>query len=378
MASPVAGVHCVTGGRPGPVGPGRRQPGVRPRQRAPGRAGPGPRAPGVGGGDPGCSAPLSSGPPGCCRRNGLEPTFASSTTPVGPDRCGASSPPAVAVGVTMPFIACVAVFTDARSAAWLQGFPGLVLEPDEGRQVLTAADPREAGIRGGGRAGPSDAGHPRRRRREPLRFRHGRVRRRRASRRSWPRWQPACGRAPDRSVAPRRDQRPVATTPSARRPRSCSWSARHEHRAAAPAWARSTSSSTRVRGRAPALVGLSLALARVQHPEARGRERLGQPRRRAERVRTPHVQVRRAIREDEVGDRDPAGGAQGRGAAPRRAVGGPPPTRPPRAGRPQLRARADRDLLHPGARRTRRPGHSMAAPATLAGRRLDGDEAGSG
>jgi 5,10-methylenetetrahydrofolate reductase len=52
-----------------------------------------------------------------------------------------------AVGVTMPFIACVAVFTDARSAAVLQGFPGLVLEPDEGRQVLTAADPREAGIR---------------------------------------------------------------------------------------------------------------------------------------------------------------------------------------------------------------------------------------
>ena len=47
----------------------------------------------------------------------------------------------------MPFIACVAVFTDARSAAVLQGFPGLVLEPNEGRQVLTAADPREAGIR---------------------------------------------------------------------------------------------------------------------------------------------------------------------------------------------------------------------------------------
>jgi 5,10-methylenetetrahydrofolate reductase len=52
-----------------------------------------------------------------------------------------------AVGVTMPFIACVAVFTDARSAAVLQGFPGLVLDPDECRQVLTAADPREAGIR---------------------------------------------------------------------------------------------------------------------------------------------------------------------------------------------------------------------------------------
>jgi 5,10-methylenetetrahydrofolate reductase len=52
-----------------------------------------------------------------------------------------------ALGVTMPFLPCVAVFTDARSAAVLQGFPGLVLEPDERRQVLTAADPREAGIR---------------------------------------------------------------------------------------------------------------------------------------------------------------------------------------------------------------------------------------
>jgi 5,10-methylenetetrahydrofolate reductase len=50
------------------------------------------------------------------------------------------------IGVTTPFVACVAVFTDAHSAAVLQGFPGLVLEPDECRQVLTAADPREAGI----------------------------------------------------------------------------------------------------------------------------------------------------------------------------------------------------------------------------------------
>ena len=51
-----------------------------------------------------------------------------------------------AIGVITPFVACVAVFTDAHSAAVLQGFPGLVLEPDECRQVLTAADPREAGI----------------------------------------------------------------------------------------------------------------------------------------------------------------------------------------------------------------------------------------
>jgi 5,10-methylenetetrahydrofolate reductase len=51
-----------------------------------------------------------------------------------------------AVGVNLPFLACVAVFTDAGSAAVLQGFPGLVLEDDERRRVLGSADPREAGI----------------------------------------------------------------------------------------------------------------------------------------------------------------------------------------------------------------------------------------
>jgi 5,10-methylenetetrahydrofolate reductase len=51
-----------------------------------------------------------------------------------------------AVGVALPFLACVAVFTDAGSAAVLEGFPGLVLEHDERRRVLDSADPREAGI----------------------------------------------------------------------------------------------------------------------------------------------------------------------------------------------------------------------------------------
>lgn len=50
------------------------------------------------------------------------------------------------LGVTIPFVACVAVFTDARSAAVLDAFPGLQLDREAVHQVLSASDPVSAGI----------------------------------------------------------------------------------------------------------------------------------------------------------------------------------------------------------------------------------------
>jgi 5,10-methylenetetrahydrofolate reductase len=51
-----------------------------------------------------------------------------------------------AAGVTLPFVAAVAVYTDERSARVLQRFPGLHLEEDQVEQVLTAPDTVTAGI----------------------------------------------------------------------------------------------------------------------------------------------------------------------------------------------------------------------------------------
>lgn len=51
-----------------------------------------------------------------------------------------------AVGVTVPIIAGVAVYTDERSAAVLQNFPGLQLDPEQVSAVLDAPDPVNAGI----------------------------------------------------------------------------------------------------------------------------------------------------------------------------------------------------------------------------------------
>ncbi|WP_228387783.1 MULTISPECIES: methylenetetrahydrofolate reductase [unclassified Nocardioides] len=51
-----------------------------------------------------------------------------------------------ALGVTIPVIAAVAVYTDERSARVLQRFPGLHLEDDRVEAVLGAPDVREAGI----------------------------------------------------------------------------------------------------------------------------------------------------------------------------------------------------------------------------------------
>jgi len=50
------------------------------------------------------------------------------------------------IGVSLPLIAGVAVYTDQRSAAVLQNFPGLELDPEPVARVLAAADPVAAGI----------------------------------------------------------------------------------------------------------------------------------------------------------------------------------------------------------------------------------------
>jgi 5,10-methylenetetrahydrofolate reductase len=53
---------------------------------------------------------------------------------------------ALAAGATVPFVAAVAVYTDERSARVLQRFPGLHLDDAAVERVLTAPDPRAAGI----------------------------------------------------------------------------------------------------------------------------------------------------------------------------------------------------------------------------------------
>jgi methylenetetrahydrofolate reductase (NADPH) len=58
---------------------------------------------------------------------------------------------AAQAGVTIPVIAAVAVFTDARSAAVLSGLPGLDLDPAAIEAVLADPDPVRAGIRAAGR-----------------------------------------------------------------------------------------------------------------------------------------------------------------------------------------------------------------------------------
>jgi methylenetetrahydrofolate reductase (NADPH) len=50
------------------------------------------------------------------------------------------------IGVTIPLIASVAIYTDERSARVLQRFPGLDLDADRVEAVLAAADPYRAGI----------------------------------------------------------------------------------------------------------------------------------------------------------------------------------------------------------------------------------------
>jgi hypothetical protein len=63
-----------------------------------------------------------------------------------PARVAAFVAAAHAAGVTLPFVAGVAVYTDEPSARVLQRFPGLHLDGAVVERVLAAPDPREAGI----------------------------------------------------------------------------------------------------------------------------------------------------------------------------------------------------------------------------------------
>jgi 5,10-methylenetetrahydrofolate reductase len=63
-----------------------------------------------------------------------------------PGRLAAFAGAARAAGATLPMIAGVAVYTDDRSAAVLQRFPGLHLDPAQVAAVLAAPDPEAAGI----------------------------------------------------------------------------------------------------------------------------------------------------------------------------------------------------------------------------------------
>lgn len=63
-----------------------------------------------------------------------------------PARVAAFVAAAGAAGATLPFVAGVAVYTDEPSARVLQRFPGLHLDGAVVERVLSAADPRTAGI----------------------------------------------------------------------------------------------------------------------------------------------------------------------------------------------------------------------------------------
>jgi 5,10-methylenetetrahydrofolate reductase len=88
---------------------------------------------------------------------GLRPARVLSKQRAGAGACflnHAGTPQAVAdfvaacrdLGVTLPFVAGVAVYTDERSARVLQAFPGLHLDDSAVERVLSAPDPEEAGI----------------------------------------------------------------------------------------------------------------------------------------------------------------------------------------------------------------------------------------
>ncbi len=63
-----------------------------------------------------------------------------------PERVAAFVAAARAAGATLPFVAAVAVYTDAPSARVLQRFPGLAVDPDAVAAVLAAPDPVAAGV----------------------------------------------------------------------------------------------------------------------------------------------------------------------------------------------------------------------------------------
>jgi methylenetetrahydrofolate reductase (NADPH) len=63
-----------------------------------------------------------------------------------PDTVAGFIKDARAAGLSIPVIAAVAVFTDEMSAAVLEGLPGLALDQEVVKQVLSAPDPVAAGI----------------------------------------------------------------------------------------------------------------------------------------------------------------------------------------------------------------------------------------
>jgi methylenetetrahydrofolate reductase (NADPH) len=62
------------------------------------------------------------------------------------DEVGSFVVGARSLGLVIPVIAAVAVYTDERSARVLQNFPGLHLDPEQVEAVLMASDVRAAGI----------------------------------------------------------------------------------------------------------------------------------------------------------------------------------------------------------------------------------------
>ncbi len=62
------------------------------------------------------------------------------------DEVGAFVRRARDLGLTIPVLAAVTVYTDATSAQALQGLPGLELDKDQVRAVLSSADPEKSGI----------------------------------------------------------------------------------------------------------------------------------------------------------------------------------------------------------------------------------------
>ena len=132
-------------GRAGVRRTARHHPGVRPGRHPAGRAG---DVDGPAGGCPGSPERTPGRPP---------------TRPTGPEAAGrgghrGAQPRGSAVhverfvaaarslGLNIPVVAAVAVFTDARSAAVLTALPGLEIDPAAVEAVITATDPVAAGI----------------------------------------------------------------------------------------------------------------------------------------------------------------------------------------------------------------------------------------
>ena len=88
------------------------------------------------------------------------------------ERLAAFVAEARAIGVRLPFVAGVAVYTDERSAAVLLRFPGLGLDAERVARRARRTGPGGGRVRGGGAGGPGRARGGRGRRGEPVRARN--------------------------------------------------------------------------------------------------------------------------------------------------------------------------------------------------------------